>query len=976
MKKNSSNIIKKDKGKNIAKKGKNQFESTNKHNNTLSKYHKSIPSDTVQNIGEDNCNNISNNETNVIAKILEANKIKKDSPKNDFSDKNQKIKNKKLSKEFRLYNEYKQIGNFSFINISKVVAPFLYRPKQTNEYASHAFNNFKFLDMMNSYRMIINILVDDDSLKSSIDLSKIFESIILSLDSLNEIKINNRDFLVCIFFQNFSNEQTFKELFPGLNYYNCNNINLNPNDFYCSYGYVLSMNDTPINTLIFYKQSSTFVEICKFFYCYILSELITLINLDAKEIGKTFLVVNWPLGKIYQISSNKYHKSRILANIFRITNNRNMILIPEINFFPNNDNDTFGYINKYNFDSDKVEVNLYWDVICGYPIDHRFFFVNMNYNLYLIFKEYYQNNIDIYSNEYYQDYNLTIYLRDNSKDLVIQKIQQVKIQYNNLPYSLIDFFYDYNLRKGSEFANYFKLISYFISLKNMTFFKFIQKFFLFFKLLIFIFQFFWLGLSFLIIYAVFNDTFGSKGNKMDFFSSLGYIIIIILLLFKSLLFIKNKPRIKKNIIVRNIKRNTNSYTGVTVFYFFHYIYFCFFLICAIIAIIHIGQGKKQEKTDIDYYEFKSNLCIILLIINIGTYILPSFLRPSNLISKGFLYYIIFQFPISVTFFFIPYIFTCTRNVSSKSKKLESLYISMYIILNGILTVICLVFDTTRKRRMDFMVIIVFIYTVLSGMKLITLVIGYCSQNKFNKYISTGDIPQYNISSEESNNMNNANSFNNNNIYINNNIKNINISMGNNINKKLLNSNNNTNNEDFNPKSINKEINSEEKSLSFVKKNSSQLEFHLDKKNIFPLNTNSYANSNDFINIENKSSVSHDIHMKSKPMEEFEKNYLPEKNNLKKSVNFESSFSLPNIEKEQEINNTNTIYNKDIIYKFYPMDTEENNVEDKKDNDNKSDLNYSNRKSNNYPIDNIEPFSLKNKSNRINNNITSSEIGKF
>ena len=960
MKKNSSNIAKKEKGKNKAKKGKNQFESTNKHKNNLSKCHNSIPSDTIQDIAEEEkYNNISNNENNVIAKILEANKIKKDSPKNGFFDKNQKMKNKKLSKELLLYNEYKQIGDFSFINISKVVAPFLYRPKQTNEYASHAFNNFKFLDMMNSYRMIINILVDDDSLKSSINLSKIFESIILSLDSLNEIKINNRDFLVCIFFQNFSNEHTFKELFPGLDYYICNNINLNPNDFYCSYGYVLSMNDTPINTLIFYKQSSTFVEICKFFYCNILSELITLINLDAKEIGKTFLVVNWPLGKIYQISSNKYHKSRILANIFRITNNRNMILIPEINYFPNNDNDTFGHINKYNFDSDKVEVNLYWDVICGYPIDHRFFFVNMNYNLYLIFKEYYQNKIDIYSNEYYHDYNLTIYLRDNSKDLVIQKIQQVKIQYNHLPYSLIDFFFDYNLRKGSEFANYFNLIPYFVSLKNMTFFKFVQKFFLFFKLLMLIFQFFWLGLSFLIIYAVFNDTFGSKDSKMDYFSSLGYIIIIISLLFKSLLFIKNKPRIKKNIILRKIKRNANGYAGVTVFYFFHYLYFCFFIICAIIAIIHIDQGKKQEKTDIDYYEFKSSLCIVLLIINIGTYILPSFLRPSNLISKGFLYYILFQFPNSVTFFFIPYIFTCTRNVSSKGKKLESLYISMYIILNGMLTVICLVFDTTRKRRMDFMVIIVFLYTILSGMKLITLIIGFCSQNKFNKYISTGDIPQYNISSEESNNMNNinANSFNNN-IYINNNIKNINISMGNNINKKLLNSNNNTNNEDFNPKSINKGMNSEEKSLSFEKKNSSQLEFYLNKKNIFPLNTNFNANDNDFVNVDNKSSFSHVVYMKNNPMKEFEKNYLQEKNNLKKSANYESSFSLPNIENTQEINNANTIYNKDNIYKFYPMDTEEKTVGDKKDNDNKSDLNYSNRKSNNYPMDNIEPFSLK------------------
>ena len=111
--------------------------------------------------------------------------------------------------------------------------------------------------------------------------------------------------------------------------------------------------------------------------------------------------------------------------------------------------------------------------------------------------------------------------------------------------------------------------------------------------------------------------------------------------------------------------------------------------------------------------------------------------------------------------------------------------------------------------------------------------------------------------------------------------------------------------------------------------------------------------------------------------------MPEKNSLKKSVNYESSFSLPSVEKAKEINNANTLYNKNITYKFYPMDTEEIAVGDKKDSDNKSDLNYSNRKDNNYPLDNIEPFSLKkiikNKSNdinNINNNIITSGIGNI
>ena len=66
-------------------------------------------------------------------------------------------------------------------------------------------------------------------------LKTIFESIIFSLIGLNEIKISNIDFLVCIFFQHFSYESSFRELFPGLNYNSSNNYKNKNNNFYCSY---------------------------------------------------------------------------------------------------------------------------------------------------------------------------------------------------------------------------------------------------------------------------------------------------------------------------------------------------------------------------------------------------------------------------------------------------------------------------------------------------------------------------------------------------------------------------------------------------------------------------------------------------------------------------------------------------------------------------------------------------------------------
>ena len=751
--------------KNIKKNKKEKKEKPKKYDKNKVTQAKSIfPQDTVV----PNENNISVNEENgnVIANILKTNNVKNVSYRDqEILENISQIKYSKKNSNSSIYieDDYKEIGDFNFISISEKVKPFLYKPQKSKEYSSHAFNNFYFLDIANTYKMIINILVDDDSLHSSNNLSKIFELIVLSLKDLNDINITNKDFLVCIYFQHFSNDKTFKQIFPGLNFYNCNNWNLKMNTFYCSYGEVISVNDTPIYVLNFYKESATFVEVYKFFYCNVINDLITLINADAKEIGKTFLVVNWPNGKLYKQTINKHFKSTILPNIFRICNNRNMVLIPDINYHINLKKDFYGYINKYNLDSEKIYVNLLWDSMCAYPIDHRFFFINMNFTLYLVLNEYYQNNkINIYANPYYHDYNLSLYLKQQVKNIVIQKIQQIKIEYDDIPSSLNDFFYDYILRKGSEYANFIPLFFYFISFKNMSCIKFLQKFVVLFKLGCFLVEYFWLGLSLLISYAVFNDTFGSGNNNMDYFCSLGYAMIVILLLFISTIYIKNKTKIKLNRIYRNAKRDEESYLIIYILYIVHYIYNAFFLICSIIALIHVEQGKTKQKGNKDYYLFQKKFFILLIILNFLFIILPLFIRPNNIISKGILYYIIAQLPNSSCFFHVPYLFTSIRNVNSSNKYLESVYISLYLLLNGLLTVVCIVFDTKRQRRMDFLYVIATIYAVLNGIKLIILVIGFCLQNKFNKNIINGLIPQYNVvNSEYENNINDVNLFDNN-----------------------------------------------------------------------------------------------------------------------------------------------------------------------------------------------------------------------
>ena len=150
--------------------------------------------------------------------------------------------------------------------------------------------------------------------------------------------------------------------------------------------------------------------------------------------------------------------------------------------------------------------------------------------------------------------------------------------------------------------------------------------------------------------------------------------------------------------------------------------------------------KNYEVTHYEYYVFNTDFFLVILIIKTLLYILPSFFRISNLASKGFFYYLFAQLLNSTCFFHLPYIFTCIKNINSKEKKKDSIYITLYIFLNGLLSVICMAFDTSRQRRMDFLAIIAIIFIILNGVKLIVVMLGVFKQNSYNKNITSGNIP--------------------------------------------------------------------------------------------------------------------------------------------------------------------------------------------------------------------------------------------
>ena len=98
---------------------------------------------------------------NIIENILKINKIKRNSLKTNEEFKENINKDFDSNKNL-LSNDYLQPGDFKFINIIKTMK--IYNP-----------DIFKLLPNSNNYRMIINIIVDDDSLNSTNDLLKIIK---------------------------------------------------------------------------------------------------------------------------------------------------------------------------------------------------------------------------------------------------------------------------------------------------------------------------------------------------------------------------------------------------------------------------------------------------------------------------------------------------------------------------------------------------------------------------------------------------------------------------------------------------------------------------------------------------------------------------------------------------------------------------------------------------------------------------------
>ena len=671
-------------------------------------------------------------QVNIMENILTTNNIKRElnekSPKKEKKSKKEKRskKEKKLRKNLKSIDEedYKKVGDFSYIQISKNIIPFIFNSKN---------KNFSFIDKEIIFKVIFLISIDDDSLKSSNDLYKIFQYVFLSLNNLNNIGITNSQILICLLFNHFSYEKTRQKLFPNINFYefNYNNKQLSLNKFYCSLGKIYP-NNKPLIILNFYKENSSFAESHKFFYSEVMNELLegNHLNISENTSKENLIIINWTNGKfiIDNEENNKFTNDYgILSNIINYCSNNNILLNFDVNFISDG---VFGQVIKYNLDRDKIINYLYWNSICSYPVDYRFYCISMNNKFYEKIKNYYKNLANKYSTQILFGYNLSISLDINlgSDEFTIQKINSIKIGYRSTYSSFTDLYYNYIDMKGSGFCGDIYLIAVINNCKKITCWKLFQKILVLINSLIIFLKFLWFGLMLVVFYSVINDGLGEiliekhYGYVFVFF----YGMVITIFLFININTAKNNSRINNNIIKRNESRNKNIYLSLVILYFLHYIYAVFFIVCCILTIIHI----KDDTSKGIYY--------ILVFLNIFLYILPYFLSFSNIFSKGFFFHLFIQLPNNFSFFYFPYIITCNKNryLVKSNKKFDNIYIFTYFAVNGLLTYGCLIFDDQRKIRVDFFFILLMILCIINGFRDIWIIIGFIKECSFNKNFDT------------------------------------------------------------------------------------------------------------------------------------------------------------------------------------------------------------------------------------------------
>ena len=576
----------------------------------------------------------------------------------------------------------------------------------------------KLQNLKGQYLYLIPIIIPNDEEIYSDLLKNTLDSIEKNIPSLNTLKIDLDDILILLFIQNSTSSRFFTyEQFESLDSFN--------DLIYLEYT-TKDMNNN-FNILLFSKISETnIIEYLKLFYTNIVPDIMK----ENKFIFTTVLKCG--------INFNDNTIVNLMKCLIGPNSEKSSIVIPALETIPQG---IFSNIQQY----ENTHFNIYnlnfYDMSCSIPINSSFNIMRIDNQLLHNLNEFYKgiyNNCSIY----YHDYSMGIFLKNKGHN--VNYISQISVYTEQYEIDYSDYMDNYVEKYSGYYANFFNLLNSIIG--NI---QILNKIFLIFQLIGMIIEFIYPSLSIMVIYSIFYECFNiSDGRSAAFFT----LIYITFLLSAGVTY-------KKTVSIRNMKLTSFFY-----FVFFE-IYYLFILICSIFAMDNIKKNKRNDR-----YKFNKVAISLLIIFNFVFGILPMILSIGKILSNivNMFMYLFLGASSSTSVFLMAYLF----NASEKSGGLKLgdkngftlLIFFLFNIFFGCLTF----FNTSRKNRVNCVLILSIIFTVYNIIKQISIVLRILLYEKsFNKVIedkkSIDEITKYVNAIKNDNNykkVNNGNDENN------------------------------------------------------------------------------------------------------------------------------------------------------------------------------------------------------------------------
>ena len=632
-------------------------------------------------------------------------------------------------------------------------------------------------------KLLICILMKDDTYYNSILLEKTFEGIKNNIRDLQQISIEPENILICVFFNESKNNCLFNE--EDMN-------RVKDNEEFILAEKVFSYNEQNINVHCITKMNHfSDSKILKFYYTFVVK------NIRIND-GITYSSV---------ITAGVSPAEKSFINLIKLAfnaRNQHAIVVPELE--EEKKSRIFLQIKQY----ERFHFNLYnmnfYEMSASVPISSLFNVMAIGNKLYTELIKYYDNTKNIYNHESidYHDYNLSLNLFcENFKIIYYNVTPMGKIycsELNDTPFC--DYETTWVQRYSGYYGNFFMLTRTFL---NCGACNIGQKLFLFFHIIGLMMEFIFPSFFAMVTYTIFYEAFNIYDTRPATFCTLIYLSVLLASGACSLISSNAQRMSKTNVI----------------FFMFVEIYYVFILICSIIAMDNVKKNK-----DSDPYKFNTAAISCIIIFTFIPSIIPMLMKASKVFENfiQMILYLLLGAASSSSYFHIAKILNAAGTQGGiKKDERKGIIIIAYFFIN-LLFCSMTFFNYNRKKRVDAVMGLGIFYLIYNFFKCLAISISIIDGQKkaflhvdIEEDIKKGFSPNnynlkgsnqylgessnnynmnynnnYNYNNEENNNNYN-NEENNNNYNIEENNNNYNIEENNNNYNNIGESNNNYNN---------------------------------------------------------------------------------------------------------------------------------------------------------------------------------------